>query len=43
LKLSTRCGLKPLGRQMRHTEAFEKLISLAMVRVDHCVALAGVL
>src|SRR5665811_789988 len=28
---------------MRDTEAFETLISLAMVRVDHCVALVGVL
>jgi hypothetical protein len=28
---------------MRDTEAFEMLISLAIVRVDHCVALAGAL
>jgi hypothetical protein len=28
---------------MHDTEAFETLISSAMVRVDHCVALVGVL
>src|ERR1035437_8570118 len=43
LKLSTRCGFRPLARQMRDTEAFEMPISRAMVRVDHCVALVGVL
>ena len=43
LKLSTRCGFRPLARQMRDTEAFEMPISRAMVRVDQCVALAGVL
>src|ERR1035441_10278589 len=43
LKLSTRCGFSPLARQMRDTDAFETPISRAMVRVDQCVALAGVL
>ncbi len=39
LKLSTRCGFKPLARQMRDTDALEMPISRAIVRVDHCVAL----
>jgi hypothetical protein len=43
LKLSTRCGFSPLARQMRETDAFDTPISRAMVRVDQCVALAGVL
>src|SRR5262249_45509659 len=41
LKVSTRCGLSPCVRQIRRTLASLMPVSLAMVRVDQWVALAG--
>jgi hypothetical protein len=43
LKLSTRCGLRPLARQMRPTVESDLPISRAIVLRDQCVALAGLL
>ncbi len=41
LKVSIRCGLSPCLCQMRRMVTGLRPVAAAMLRVDHCVALAG--
>jgi hypothetical protein len=43
LDVSERCGCRPKARQIRDTVDCDRSISLAVARVDQCVAFFGVL